>query len=135
MIQKTKRAASGVVSDNSKSEKYLGIHLIAEFWNGKVIEDPKIIKDILTTAAKKAHNTPLEVIIHKFEPQGLTGVILLAESHIALHLWPEFNYIAIDIFTCGNKTSPQKALDYFKKEFQPQKIEIKEIKRGKIIII
>jgi len=105
--------------------------IIAEFWYGKIIEDPKRIQNILITAAKQANNTPLEVTVHKFQPQGITGVILLAQSYIALHTWPEFNYVAIDIFTCGDKTSPHKALDYLKQEFQPKKIEIRKIKRGK----
>jgi len=127
MFQKTKRSIKWV---KEKKQKYAGIHLIAEFWGGKIIEDSKEIEKILTLAAKKAHNTPLEVTIHKFSPQGITGVVLLAESHIALHSWSEFNYLAIDIFTCGDKALPQKALDYLKKKFKPRRVEIKEIKRG-----
>jgi len=58
----------------------------------------------------------------------------LAESHIALHLWPEMNYLAVDIFTCGKDSDPFKALEYLKKEFQPKRVEIKKIKRGKIAL-
>lgn len=105
--------------------------MLAEFWNGKIIESPKEIKKILIKAAKKSGNTPLKVSIHKFLPRGITGVVLLAESHIALHSWPEIGYLAIDIFTCGEKAVPKKAIEYFKKEFRPKKIEIKEIKRGR----
>jgi S-adenosylmethionine decarboxylase len=126
---KTKRSIKWVKP--IKISRYAGIHLLAEFWYGKVIEDPKEIKKILITATKKAKNTPLKVAIHKFSPQGITGVVLLAESHIALHLWPEFNYLAIDIFTCGDKAMPKRALNYLKKKFKPKKIEIQEIKRGK----
>ncbi len=107
-----------------------GTHLIADFWGGKIIEDPRKIKKILIESAKKAGNTPLEIIIHNFYPQGITAVILLAESHIALHGWSEYQYMAIDIFTCGKKTMPQKALDYLKKEFKPKKIKIRNIERG-----
>lgn len=109
---------------------YAGIHLIAEFWGCKIIEDSKKIERILVTAAKEAKNIPLKIAIHKFNPRGITGVLLLKESHIAIHSWPEFDYLAIDIFTCGNKSMPYKALKYLKKEFQPKKIEIQEIKRG-----
>ncbi|MDI6591752.1 MAG: adenosylmethionine decarboxylase [Patescibacteria group bacterium] len=133
MTKKTKRSIQWIIT--KKNSKYSGIHLIADFWYGKIIEDPNKIKKILIKAVKEANNTPLKVAIHKFNPQGITGVILLAESHIALHSWPEFNYLAIDIYTCGDKTTPKKALDYLKKEFQPKKIEIKEIKRGKFINI
>jgi S-adenosylmethionine decarboxylase len=127
---KTKRSIKWVEKNSNK--KYAGIHLIAEFWRGIVIEDTKRIKKILITAARESNNTPLEVVVHKFYPQGITGVVLLAESHMAIHMWPEFNYLAIDIFTCGDEAAPRLALEYFKKEFKPKKIEIKEIKRGKI---
>jgi len=113
-----------------KVSKYAGVHLLADFWSGKIIEDPQKLKKILIEAAKKSKNDPLEITIHKFNPQGITGVLLLAESHIALHSWPEINYIGVDIFTCGEKALPQKALEYLKKEFRPKKIEIKKIKRG-----
>lgn len=132
MTKKTKRAQKcQTLIKNPKTS--LGVHLIAEFWYGKIIEDPKKIENILRKAVKKANNTPLEVAIHKFYPQGITGVVLLAESHIALHIWPEFNYIAIDIYTCGGKSLPQKALEYLKEEFQPKRIKVIEIKRGVIL--
>ncbi len=127
MIKKTKRSIQWV---QEKKTKYAGIHLIAEFWGGKIIEDPKEIEKILILAAKKANNTPLEVTIHKFSPQGITGVVLLAESHIALHAWPEINYVGVDIYTCGEKANPFKALEYLQEEFHPQKVELKQIKRG-----
>ncbi|PIP24137.1 MAG: adenosylmethionine decarboxylase [Candidatus Nealsonbacteria bacterium CG02_land_8_20_14_3_00_37_10] len=130
MIEKTKRSIQWVKKINK--QKYAGIHLIAEFWNGKIIEDTKEIKKILAEAVKKAKNAPLEIVIHKFSPQGLTGVVLLEESHIAIHTWPEINYVAIDIFTCGEKAIPRRALEYLKKTFKPKKIEIKELKRGKL---
>jgi len=128
MIKETKRFPRW---DKSK-QKQLGIHLIAEFWGGKDIENSKKIEKILTLAVKKANCTPLEVVTHKFSPQGITGVIILAESHIALHAWPEYDYLAVDIYTCGDKAMPYKALDYLKSVFKPKKVEVKEIKRGKV---
>ncbi len=115
-----------------KKLKFLGIHLIAEFWGGKTIENSKELEKILKLAAKKAGNTPLEFASHKFNPHGMTGVLLLAESHISFHSWPEHNYIALDIFTCGPKTFPERALEALKKELKPKKVIIKMIKRGKI---
>jgi len=129
MIQKTKRSIKWV-KPIERPTKYAGVLLAADFWFGRIIEEPKEIKRILITAAKKAKNIPLEVTIHKFSPQGLTGVVLLAESHIFISTWPEINYVAIDIFTCGEKAFPYKALDYLKKEFKPKKVKINEIKRG-----
>ena len=86
-------------------------------------------------AAKKANSVPLKVAVHKFLPQGITGMVLLAESHISIHTWPELNYMAIDIFTCGEKSLPYNALSYLKEKIVPQKIEIQEIRRGKIVEI
>ena len=130
MTKKTKRSIQWVREKNQA--KYAGVHLIAEFWYGKIIDDSRKIEKILIEAVKRSKNTPLKLAIHKFSPQGITGVVLLAESHIALHTWPEFNYVAIDIFTCGGKAIPQKALEYFRKEFKPKRVDIKEIKRGLI---
>ena len=130
MVKKTKRPIQWIKKLNK--QKYTGIHLIAEFWYGKIIENEKEIKKILNEAVKESNTTPLKTIIHKFSPQGLTGVVLLEESHIAIHTWPEINYTAIDIFTCGEKSMPDKALDSFKKAFEPREIKIKKIKRGEI---
>ncbi len=127
MNKKTKRSTQWV---KTKKIKYAGIHLIAECWGGKIREDSKEIEKILIEAARAAKNIPLKIAIHKFKPQGITGFVLLAKSHIALHSWPEFDYLAIDIYTCGERTLPHKAFDYLKKKFKPRKIKIKEIKRG-----
>ncbi|XOB41367.1 MAG: adenosylmethionine decarboxylase [Candidatus Nealsonbacteria bacterium] len=131
MNTKTKRSIKWVI-DKKNQFKHAGIHLIADFWHGKRIEDPKELKKILIGAVKAANNTPLKISIHKFSPQGITGVVLLAESHISIHSWPEYNYVAIDVFTCGDKSTSNKALDYLKKKFQPKKVKIKKIKRGAI---
>ncbi len=130
MQKKTKRSTRWIRIKPIEVSKYAGVHLFADLWSGRIIEDPKKLKKILTEAAKKAKNIPLEITVHKFSPQGITGVLLLAESHIALHSWPEINYIGVDIFTCGNKAQPYKALEYLKKEFKPEKIDVREIKRG-----
>ena len=136
MFQKTKRSIQWILPNKNyfvyNQQKYSGVHLIADFWNGKVTENPKELKKILIGAVKASDSTPLEVAIHKFSPHGITGVVLLAESHIAVHHWPEFNYTAIDIYTCGDKANPAKALEYFKNEFQPKKIKVKTLKRGRI---
>lgn len=133
MIQKTKRSIEWVIAKTKQNKlKHAGIHVVADFWNGKSIENPKALKDVLIKAAKAANATPLEISIHKFSPQGITGVVLLAESHIAIHSWPEYDYMAVDIFTCGDKSAPQKALDYLRQEFQPKKVDSKKINRGAV---
>jgi S-adenosylmethionine decarboxylase len=129
-MKKTKRSlwARG----KSKKQNFLGIHLIADFWFGKKIENPKELKKILIEAAKKSGNIPLKFSYHKFNPHGLTGVLLLAESHIAFHSWPEFGYLAIDVFSCGKNAKPEKALRYLKKILKPKKVEVSVMKRGNL---
>ncbi|MGE4357585.1 MAG: adenosylmethionine decarboxylase [Candidatus Omnitrophota bacterium] len=113
-----------------KKESFLSFHLIGDFKSPVFIEEPGKIKKILWEAAKVANNTPLKVAVHKFPGQGITGVVILAESHIAIHTWPEHGYLAIDIFTCGKNTRPYAALEYLKKVFSPKKVKIKLLKRG-----
>ncbi len=114
-------------------KKYLGIHIIAEFWYCKNnIEDPKLVKKIFLETAKAGNNTALKYSYYKFKPIGLTAILILAESHISMHSWPENNYIAFDIFSCGNNIFPKKSLSVLEKYFQPDKKQIKIIYRGKI---
>jgi S-adenosylmethionine decarboxylase len=125
-MKKTKRSLWAV----AKSKKYLGKHLICDFFGGKIIENPKELEEVLRLAAKEAKSTDLEFISHKFSPQGITGALILAESHITFHSWPEEKYIAIDIFTCGKKAKPEMALSFLKKVLKPERIKVREIKRG-----
>lgn len=115
---------------NRKKNKVPSVHLIADLEAPRVIENPRKIRQILLEAAKAANNTALKTTIHKFPVQGVTGVVLLAESHIAIHTWPEYNYLAVDIFTCGTQTKPYKALEYLKKVFCPRRSKVRLIKRG-----
>jgi len=111
--------------------KPVGTHLTAEFWQTqKNIDNEQELEKILIEAAKHSDSTPLKVAIEKFDPQGITGVIILAESHISVHTWPEENYVAIDAFTCGEHTVPLKAIEYLQKQFEPKLVQIQEIKRG-----
>ena len=104
--------------------------MVADFWHGKVIKTKKELERLLLGAAEAANSNPLKISIYKFKPQGITGVILLAESHIAVHTWPEIRYIAIDIFTCGKVAQPKKALKFFEDYLKPERMDVNEIKRG-----
>ena len=137
MVYKTKRSDLRVQKNYEaeafKKNGYAGIHILADFWFGKKIEKKSEIKKILLASAKEAKANPLETYVYKFKPQGLTGVVLLSESHIAIHTWPEIGYVAIDIFTCGDDSMPEMALKYLKRELSPKKIKIEKIKRGEKI--
>ena len=89
----------------------VGKHCILELYDcdSSRLDDEAFLRDTITTAAKRAGATLLNLITHRFEPQGVTGLALLAESHISIHTWPESGYAAVDVFTCGDHTMPEKA--------------------------
>jgi len=125
-----KNKTKGFLNVQKNKPKYAGVHLLLEFWGAENIDSLAKIKEALTQAVKAAEATLLKVDLHKFSPQGISGVAIIAESHISIHTWPEYQYAAIDIFTCGEKARPYQAVDILKKWFNPVKVEITEIKRG-----
>ena len=108
------------------------LQIIAEFYgcNPELIAHSKTVKKIINRAIKKSKLTKIRSHYHQFRPSGVTGVVLLAESHITMHSWPEYNYIALDLFTCGDKAKAKIALEQLKKDFKPTSIKKKEITRG-----
>jgi len=115
-----------------KSGVGLGRHLIIEIYDCDplVLDSINHIKGVLIDAAKATNSTVLWHKFHKFSPQGVTGVVVVAESHLSIHTWPEYGYAAIDVFTCGSNTDPWKALEILKGAFKPKRISVLEIKRG-----
>lgn len=98
----------------------VGKHCIFELQEGNptLLDDEEFIKNALILAAEAAGATLLQVVTHKFDPQGVTGFALLAESHISIHTYPEYSYAAIDSFTCGEHTNPESACRSLKDAFQ-----------------
>jgi S-adenosylmethionine decarboxylase len=89
----------------------VGKHCILELYacDSARLDDEAFLRDTITAAAKRAGATLLNLITHRFDPQGVTGLALLAESHISIHTWPESGYAAVDVFTCGDHTMPERA--------------------------
>ena len=111
---------------------FAGHHYLIDMWDCLYLEDENKVKDLLKRAAEEAGASVLQINIHHFgEGQGISGVAILAESHISIHTWPERNFAAFDIFMCGN-TNPELSLNFLKKKFKPRKVEIKKLKRGLI---
>ena len=112
--------------------KALGQHLIVELYGCdiKLINDVSQVEKIMLTAAEISKATIVKPIFHKFSPHGVSGVIVIAESHFSIHTWPEYGYCALDIFTCGETIDNETALKFMKKGFGAKTISVVETKRG-----
>ena len=98
--------------------------------NVKLLNDIKKVEEILVTSAKIAKATIIGTHFHRFSPFGISGVVVIADSHLAIHTWPEHGYAAVDIFTCGQTLSPETAAQYLVEKFQSRQPSLLELKRG-----
>ncbi|HVW82427.1 MAG TPA: adenosylmethionine decarboxylase [Candidatus Paceibacterota bacterium] len=111
-------------------QTYAGSHLIIDLWEAEGLGDRDRIEQALIDAVKAAGATLLHIHLHTFsDGGGVSGVAVLAESHISVHTWPEKGYAAFDVFMCGD-AEPGKALSVFKAAFNPGRIVVSEHKRG-----
>ncbi|HEY1632919.1 MAG TPA: adenosylmethionine decarboxylase [Rhizomicrobium sp.] len=109
---------------------YAGSHLIIDLWEAEGLGDRERIENALIDAVREAGATLLHIHLHTFsDGGGISGVAVLAESHISVHTWPEKGYAAFDVFMCGD-AQPRKAMDVFKAAFNPGRIVVGEHKRG-----
>ena len=115
----------------SHTNDMLGKHCILELYQCDLfrLNDEAFIRTIINSAARISGATLLNLITHKFEPQGITGLALLAESHISIHTWPEHGYAAVDVFTCGEHTSPEIACEVIYNELLAQRYSFKVLNR------
>ena len=112
--------------------KALGKHLLLEL-NGcdhKLLNDISFIKETMLAAAKESGATVLVESFHQFSPQGVSGVIIIAESHLTVHTWPEHGYAGADIFTCGTRVKPEKAAKVIIAKLKPITHSIILMERG-----
>jgi S-adenosylmethionine decarboxylase len=112
--------------------KALGIHLLIELWscNTQKIDNLDYLEKIMAQAAEVAGATVLKTAFQDFNPQGVSGVVVIAESHLTIHTWPEYGYSAVDIFTCGSKVDPWKAAGFLKQELEAQEVQVRDFLRG-----
>ena len=110
----------------------LGRHLLLELFScdEKVLDDLDAIEKFMKEAARVSGATIVESVFHRFQPHGISGVVVVAESHLAIHTWPEHGYAAVDFFTCGADIDYWQAHDYLKRSFAAEDSEVKEIERG-----
>ena len=109
----------------------VGKHCILELYDCKAehLNDENFLNDAITTAAKESGATLLNLVSHQFDPQGVTALALLAESHISIHTWPETGYAAIDVFTCGDHTMPERACEILRRKLEAKRHHLKSLTR------
>ena len=112
----------------------LGRHLLLELngCNPKLLNDVKRVEEIMVAGAKIAKATIVGTHFHQFSPHGISGIVVIAESHVAIHTWPEHGYAAVDIFTCGDTLQPEVAAEFLVEKFQARNPSLFEMKRGLI---
>lgn len=110
----------------------LGKHLLVELFGCKpeIIDNEKFLEKILVEGLLEAGSKILGKFFYKFQPQGVTGVIAIAESHLTIHTWPEKGYAALDIFTCGSRMDPWKVYKRVIGEIKPSAAKVLELGRG-----
>ena len=110
--------------------RFAGTHLIVDLWGATNLDDPAHIDAVLREAAIETGATILHGHFHHFSPNGgVSGVLVLAESHVSIHTWPERSYAALDIFVCGI-CNPYNAVPVLKKGFLPERVQLGEHRRG-----
>src|SRR4030042_1122478 len=110
----------------------LGLHYLLELkdCNPQILDDLETVQEILLDPARKSQATIIDYSFRKFAPQGISGIIIIAESHFSIHTWPEYGYAAIDIFTCGEVMDPLSAVGYIIEKFQSKNPSFLKMKRG-----
>ena len=110
----------------------LGRHLLLELFDcaSDAINNLEAVKGALVEAAKRAHATIVDVVFHEFSPFGVSGVVVIAESHLSIHTWPEYRYAAVDIFSCGDILKPEVAASYLVEQFGAERTSVVEMQRG-----
>ncbi|MBI2239708.1 MAG: adenosylmethionine decarboxylase [Magnetospirillum gryphiswaldense] len=112
--------------------KFAGTHLLIDLWGASKLDDIELVEEALRRCAIEGGATILHCHLHHFQPNGgISGVLVLAESHISIHSWPERGYAALDIFMCGD-CDPYKAIPILKEAFSPETVTLAENKRGLI---
>jgi S-adenosylmethionine decarboxylase len=110
----------------------LGSHLLVELrdCNPETLRSLENVKSAMVGAADRAKATIVDVSFHEFNPFGISGMVIIAESHLSIHTWPEYAYAAVDIFTCGNLIKPEEAAASLIEAFECKNPSVVEMKRG-----
>jgi len=110
----------------------LGRHFLIELWEADNLDKPEIGEEALVETVRASGGTLLDTRFVPFPNGGYSGVCIIAESHVTIHTWPEHNYAAVDMFTCGPNMDFDAGLEMLKKYFAPKSIQVTEVRRGLI---
>jgi S-adenosylmethionine decarboxylase proenzyme len=111
----------------------LGNHILLEFHGCSTnLKDSAKVKEILLKAAKVSQAHIVDSFFHQFSPHGVSGVIVISESHYAIHTWPEHEYAAIDLFSCSEDLRTEEAIKFLKEAFQPEAVSMLRLDRGSL---
>ena len=115
----------------------LGRHLLIELQDcdKEVLNDLDFLRDAMISAAIDCGATVMGESFHHFSPQGVSGVVVIAESHLSIHTWPEYGYAAVDIFTCGTSVEPRKAAEVLIEKLGAKSHSLMEIPRGVLVTV
>ena len=114
--------------------KKLGTHILAEFTNCDyaTLDNTELIKKHLTASARVSGATIVQSVFHRYNPHGVSGVIVIAESHVSIHTWPEYGYAAVDIFTCDEELNHEKSKALLIERFAAKRHQSRFLLRGEI---
>ena len=112
--------------------KALGTHIVCELsgCDAAKLTDVEAVREMMQAAARAANATVIETAFHRFQPQGVSGVVVIQESHLSIHTWPETGYAAMDFYTCGDHTDPWAACQYAAEALDAKQMLTTEVKRG-----
>ncbi|OHX65010.1 adenosylmethionine decarboxylase [Flammeovirga pacifica] len=120
------------MSFHKGEEIFLGKQLLGELYacSSEFLNDPEKMKAIMEEAALFANATIVQSVFHHFSPHGVSGVVVIQESHFAVHTWPEHHFVSVDFYTCGSTAFPEKAMKYLVKKLNAETFDIQEVNRG-----
>ena len=112
----------------------LGRHVLVELFDcpATLLNDTDRIEQIMQESALKCGATIVQSVFHRFNPHGVSGVVVIAESHLSIHTWPEYGYAAVDVFTCGDEIDPWIGVEHLREHLQAKRFDAFELKRGKL---
>lgn len=115
-------------------QQALGRQLLVEYHNctRHLLDDTAYLREVMIEAARVTGATVVGEIFHHFSPHGVSGVVVIAESHLSIHTWPEYRYAAVDLFTCGREIDPYKGFELLKDSLGSEFFFVREVKRGEI---